>query len=220
MTWFVLSLIAILFWSGSDLFSKMGSKPDDKYSHWKMVMAVGAVMGLHAIIMLALGTPFHPRDIITYMPASAMYILSMVLGYVGLRYIELSISSPICNSSGALVAVLAILFDGIAGYSPLALFAVALVCVGAVGLGVVEAREDDELRIERQKASNYKYTKSFMALAMPAAYCVLDAAGTFADSRVLEIISRTVEDYEASANVAYELKMSFVLLNSHSFYLK
>ena len=32
--------------------------------------------------------------------------LSMTLGYVGLRYIELSISSPICNSSGALVAVL------------------------------------------------------------------------------------------------------------------
>ena len=69
MTWFVLSLIAILFWSGSDLFSKMGSKPEDKYSHWKMVMAVGTVMGLHAIVMLALGTPFHPRDIITYMPA-------------------------------------------------------------------------------------------------------------------------------------------------------
>ena len=112
MTWFVLSLIAILFWSGSDLFSKMGSKPDDKYSHWKMVMAVGAVMGLHAIIMLALGTPFHPRDIITYMPASAMYILSMVLGYVGLRYIELSISSPICNSSGAVAALLCFLFLG------------------------------------------------------------------------------------------------------------
>ena len=48
MTWFVLSLIAILFWSGSDLFSKMGSKPEDKYSHWKMVMAVVTVMGLHA----------------------------------------------------------------------------------------------------------------------------------------------------------------------------
>ena len=44
-----------------------------------------------------------------------------------------------------------------------------------------------------------------MALAMPVAYCILDAAGTFADTRVLEILSRTVEDYEASANVAYEL---------------
>ena len=91
----------------------------------------------------------------------------------------------------------------------------ALVCVGAVGLGVVEVREDDELRIERQKASNYKYTKSFMALAMPAAYCILDAAGTFADSRVLEIISRTVEDYEASANVAYELTFLLHLCGAH-----
>ena len=127
MTWFVLSLIAILFWSGSDLFSKMGSKPDDKYSHWKMVMAVGAVMGLHAIIMLALGTPFHPRDIITYMPASAMYILSMVLGYVGLRYIELSISSPICNSSGAVAALLCFLFLG-QRMTGLQLFGVVLVC--------------------------------------------------------------------------------------------
>ena len=155
------------------------------------------------------GTVINLDIILTYLPVSILYILSMAMGYVGLRYIELSISSPICNSSGALVAVLAILFDGIAGYSPLALFAVALVCVGAVGLGVVEVREDDELRIERQKASNYKYTKSFMALAMPAAYCVLDAAGTFADNRVLETLN------EDSANVAYEL--TFLLAGILSF---
>ena len=199
--WFWLSLIALLCWSGSDLFSKIGCRDArDKYSHLKMVMAVGVVMGLHAAYEVFVGGTVINLDIIlTYLPVSILYILSMAMGYVGLRYIELSISSPICNSSGALVAVLAILFDGIAGYSPLALFAVALVCVGAVGLGVVEAREDDELRIERQKASNYKYTKSFMALAMPAAYCVLDAAGTFADSRVLETLN------EDSANCAYEL---------------
>ena len=46
--WFVLALVALLCWSGSDLFSKIGSKPDDKYSQWKMVVAVGLVMGLHA----------------------------------------------------------------------------------------------------------------------------------------------------------------------------
>jgi len=203
--WFWLSLIALLCWSGSDLFSKIGCRDArDKYSHLKMVMAVGVVMGLHAAYEVFVGGTVINLDIIlTYLPVSILYILSMAMGYVGLRYIELSISSPICNSSGALVAVLAILFDGIAGYSPLALFAVALVCVGAVGLGVVEAREDDELRIERQKASNYKYTKSFMALAMPAAYCVLDAAGTFADNRVLETLD------EGSANCAYELTFLF-----------
>ena len=123
----------------------------------------------------------------------------MTLGYLGLRYIELSISSPICNSSGALVAVLTLLFVGSEGYSPLALFAVALVCVGAIGLGVVDACEDEELRAQRQSLGNYKYAKSFLALALPVAYCLLDAAGTFADNRVLEIIN------EDSANVAYEL---------------
>ena len=43
---------------------------------------------------------------------SLLYIGSMALGYLGLRYIELSISSPICNSSGALVAVLTLVFLG------------------------------------------------------------------------------------------------------------
>ena len=207
--WFWFSMIALLCWSGSDLFSKIGCRDArDKYSHLKMVMAVGVVMGLHAAYEVFVGGTVINLDIIlTYLPVSLLYILSMAMGYVGLRYIELSISSPICNSSGALVAVLAILTGGTGDYSPLALFAIALVCVGAIGLGVVEVREDEALRIERQKASNYKYTKSFMALAMPAAYCVLDAAGTFADNFVIEKISTMVAsgEGEASANVAYEL---------------
>ena len=207
--WFWLSLIALLCWSGSDLFSKIGCRDArDKYSHLKMVMAVGVVMGLHAAYeVFAGGTEISLAILWTYLPVSLLYILSMAMGYVGLRYIELSISSPICNSSGALVAVLTLLFIGTEGYSSLAFFAIVLVCVGAIGLGVVEAREDDELRIERQKESNYKYTKSFMALAMPAAYCLLDAAGTFADNFVIEKIGAMVVsgEGEASANVAYEL---------------
>ena len=130
---------------------------------------------------------------------SLLYILSMALGYLGLRYIELSVSSPICNSSGALVAVLTFLFVGMEGYTPLALFAVALVCAGAIGLGVVDSTEDAELRAARQQEGNYRYAKSWVALALPVAYCVLDAAGTFADNRVLETLN------EDSANVAYEL---------------
>ena len=207
--WFWLALITLLCWSGSDLFSKIGCRdPKDRYSHLKMVMAVGMVMGLHAAYEVFVGgTQINLSILLTYLPVSLLYIGSMTLGYLGLRYIELSISSPICNSSGALVAVLTLLFIGTEGYSSLAFFAIALVCVGAIGLGVVEAREDDELRIERQKESNYKYTKSFMALAMPAAYCLLDAAGTFADNFVIEKIGAMVVsgEGEASANVAYEL---------------
>lgn len=205
--WFWLSLIALLCWSGSDLFSKIGCRDArDRYSHLKMVMAVGVVMGLHAAYEIFVGgTVISLSILLTYLPVSLLYISSMAMGYLGLRYIELSISSPICNSSGALVAVLAILTGGASDYGPLGLAAVALVCVGAIGLGVVEAREDDELRLLRQAKGNYKYTKSVLALAMPVAYCLLDALGTFADNRVLEVFSRTIENFEDSANVAYEL---------------
>ena len=77
--------------------------------------------------------------------------------------------------------------------------AVALVCLGVVGLGIVEAREDETLRAARQEKSNYKYAKSLLAILLPVIYCLLDALGTFADSLVLESIP------EDSANVAYEL---------------
>ena len=214
--WFWLSLITLLAWSGSDLFSKIGCRDNrDKYAHLKMVMAVGVVMGLHAAYEVFVNGVVINLDIITtYLPVSLLYILSMTMGYVGLRYIELSISSPICNASGALVAIMAILTAG-EEYPPLVLFAIALVCAGVIGLGIVEFREDDELRAARQEAGNFKYAKSWLALALPIAYCILDAAGTFADSLVLEQLSHTVEDFEASANVAYEL--TFLLAGILSF---
>ena len=203
--WFWLAIIALLCWSGSDLFSKIGCRDaSDRYSHLKMVMAVGVVMGLHACFEIFVGgVEISLGIILTYLPVSLLYILSMALGYLGLRYIELSVSSPICNSSGALVAVLTFLFVGMEGYTPLALFAVALVCAGAIGLGVVDSTEDAELRAARQQEGNYRYAKSWVALALPVAYCVLDAAGTFADNRVLETLS------EDSANAAYELTFLF-----------
>ena len=204
--WFWLSLATLICWSGSDLFSKIGCRDaKDQNSHLKMVMAVGLVMGLHALYEIFIGgTEISLQIILTYLPVSLLYIGSMVMGYVGLRYIELSVSSPICNSSGALVAVITFCMFGFADYSPLAIGAVALVCVGAIGLGVVDYLEDDELRLERQKQSNYVYAKSFVALALPVAYCILDAIGTFADNRVLEILN------EDSANVAYELTFLLV----------
>ena len=200
MNWFWFAIIALLCWSGSDFFSKIGCRDaKDKFSHLKMVTAVGIVMGIHAGIEIISGVEINWQIIWTYLPVSLLYILSMAMGYVGLRYIELSISSPICNASGALVAVIALVLGTAEMDHPLQYVAVALACIGVVGLGVVEATEDKELRAARQEASNYKYAKSWLALALPIAYCILDAAGTFADALVLENLN------EDSANVAYEL---------------
>ena len=211
--WFLLSLLALVCWSGSDLFSKLGSRPDDRLSHWKMVMAVGLIMGLHAVYEMTVGgVTVQLRDLVTYLPASALYILSMIFGYVGLRYIELSVSSPVCNSSGAIAAVLCFIF---LQEMPSAIqwIGVALVTAGVVSLGIVEMRESDEVRAMRQLDGAVKYRKSVLALLFPILYCLIDALGTFFDSVLLreedtgtflDTLFPTVLD-EAVANVAYEL---------------
>ena len=201
MSWFWFSIIALLCWSGSDFFSKIGCRDAaDKYSQYKMVTAEGVVMGIHAAIEIFVGGVEISWQVIwTYLPVSLLYIGSMTLGYVGLRYIELSISSPICNASGALVAIIAIVSGTAEKMAAAQYIAIFLACAGVIGLGFVEANEDDDLRAARQEASNYKYAKSWLALALPIAYCILDAAGTFADDLVLETLN------EDSANVAYEL---------------
>ena len=198
--WFWFSIIALFCWSGSDLFSKIGcADKSDKYSHFKMVTAVGVVMGIHALYEIFVsGVPIDLSSLLKYLPVSALYILSMTIGYVGLRYIELSVSSPICNSSGAIVSLLCIVALGDRFDVPVYI-AIALICAGVIGLGFVEAREDDELRRLRQEKANYKYSKSALAIILPLMYCLLDALGTFADSMVLETLDEDV------ANVAYEL---------------
>ncbi len=211
--WFILSIVALLCWSGSDLFSKIGSKQNDKLSHWKMAMAVGLVMGLHAGYELLFGgVEITLKDIWTYMPASALYVLSMILGYVGLRYIELSVSSPICNSSGAIAAILCFVFLQEMP-NTLQWIGVACVAIGVVALGAAELTESDYAREMRQRNSKAKYDKSWIALLFPILYCLIDASGTFIDGVLLreeatgtflDAVFPNVLD-ESVANVAYEL---------------
>ena len=199
--WFLYSILALFFWSGSDLFSKIGCRDaSDKYSHFKMTMAVGVVMGLHAAYeMIVGGVVVTPEVIIKYLPVSMLYIASMTIGYLGLRYIELAISSPICNSSGAIVALLSISIYGISEFNIFQILALIAVCVGVIGLGIVNMTEDEEVRAARQAGSKYKYVPSIMALAIPVIYALLDALGTFGDSLVLQTLD------EEAANCAYEL---------------
>ena len=204
--WFILALIALVCWSGSDLFSKIGSKPDDKFSQWKMVVAVGLVMGVHAIVEIVFfKVPFSFDAMWKYLPASLCYIVSMFIGYIGLRYIELSISSPICNTSGAVASLFLIIFftdrAGIEGQTQLVMTIIGIVvcALGVTGLGFAEMSEDDEIRARRQETANIKYSKSWIALAFPVIYCFIDAAGTVADSFILDMLDEDV------ANVAYEL---------------
>ena len=72
--WFILSLISIFFWSGSDFFSKLGSPAKDKDSHLKMLM-MGLVMGAHATgQVLFHGVSFSKEILIAYLPVSFIFL--------------------------------------------------------------------------------------------------------------------------------------------------
>ena len=91
-----------------------------------------------------------------------------------------------------------------------------MIVVAIISLGIIENREDEQLRIARQAEANRKYAKSFLAILLPVIYCVLDSLGTFADTLIADNyvaslitsgLSEDVADTRAGdvLNVAYEL---------------
>ena len=212
MNWFAFSLITMLAWGAADLFYKKGAVETDRYSHLKTSVMVGVVMGIHACYTLVFGNiGYQPINLVLYLPVSAMYILSMTVGYFGLRYLELSISSPIQNSSGAVVCILCAIFLHQSMEVPL-IAAVVVIYIAIFLLGVLEKKQANALR----EAGDEKYRMGFIAFFMPIIYCVIDALGTFFDAYYLDDFEATplrgvTEDtLEAVANTSYELTFFIV----------
>lgn len=205
--WFIYALITTVAWGAADLFYKIGADEKDRYSHLKTSIMVGMVMGVHAIYLLAtknLNYDFY--NMIIYLPVSLMYILSMTIGYYGIRYLEISIASPIQNTSGAIVAILSFIFLG-QEITPLSAVAIVIICIGVVLLGVFEKHKQDEYVVEH----HHKYKIGFMAFLMPVLYSIVDSLGTFFDAYYLDdfastpLVGVTEANFEMTANVSYEL---------------
>ncbi|WP_146548843.1 DMT family transporter [Rummeliibacillus suwonensis] len=199
--WFLFSILTALAWGGADLFYKKGSDSNDKYSHLKIVVIVGLVMGLHATgYMLYKDIDFKPFDMVKYLPVSFFYIASMTIGYVGLRYLELSISSPVQNSSGAITAILLFIFFQ-QDIDWIHILGVIIITSGVMGIAIVEKQEERKIMRLNRVEVDKKYQLSFMAITFPIIYALLDGAGTFADGIYLDELKLMSEDV---ALLAYE----------------
>ncbi len=199
--WFMFALLTALAWGCADLFYKKGSDANDKFSHLKVSVMVGFVMGIHGIgYMLFKGITLDPMDMIKYLPVSALYIISMVIGYFGLRYLELSISSPVQNSSGAITAILLYIFFPQQVHW-LNILALVLITGGVIGLGVLEKRAQTEILKADKVNVDPKYQIGILAITFPIMYAVLDALGTFADGIYLDELKLISED---AALLSYE----------------
>ncbi len=193
--WFIFAVVATLGWGFADMFYKKGSDEDDKYSHLKISVWVGLVMGVCAFALLPFSeTGFSLPSLLVgavkYSPASLAYIISMVIGYAGLRYLELSIASPVQNASGALSTIVMVVYFAVTGsaasvleeFSVLDIIGTVVIVLGVIALAVVEQRLSSGEHTEADK----KYRLSALALLFPLLYCVFDTVGTAADGIILD----------------------------------
>lgn len=194
--WFLFAMITVLAWGGADLFYKKGTDSNDKYSHIKIAIVVGVVMGVHATVYLLVNkVDVHLLDMIKYSPVSLLYIISMVVGYIGLRYLNLSISSPVQNASGVVVTILCFIFFE-HKLSAIEIVSIILITIGVIGIAVF-----DRNKVDLTIGENKKYSVSFFAIIFPLMYCLLDGLGTFADAIYLDELELVSEDV---ALVSYE----------------
>ena len=190
-------ILSFLCWGIADLFYKIGnSNEKDKYSHLKTGVIVGYVMGIHATIyMLVNNVSINFIDVLKYLPVSLCYIASMVIGYKGLKYIELSISSPIQNTSGVITAILLLLFFK-ETYNLPVYIGIILVFIGIIIISIKEYKENRNFDLKV-----YKKKIKVLAIVLPLMYCLLDGLGTFLDGVYLDKMELISED---SALISYE----------------
>ncbi len=190
-------ILSFLCWGIADLFYKIGNKNEkDKYSHLKTGVIVGYVMGLHATIYMFVNkVSINFMDLLKYLPVSLCYIASMIIGYKGLKYIELSISSPIQNTSGVITAILLILFFKEAYDLPVYI-GILLVFIGILIISIKEYKENRNFDLKI-----YKKKITMLAIILPLMYCLLDGLGTFLDGVYLDKMELISED---SALISYE----------------
>ena len=207
MSWLFFAIGTAILWGAAELFYKKGARPDEKYSHLKICVWVGVVMGLHAIFtLLTQNISFNPVNILIYLPVSLFYIISMAFSYFGMRFLEESISDPIENTAGVICVFLFAVFMG-DEFHWLTWLAVIVITLGVVGVSYLENRG------ETPRKKTYGKKLAIISFCMPFLYALLDAFGTFFDDAFFLVedianapfVDVAEETIEAVANTSYEL---------------
>lgn len=205
-------IVSTLAWGIAEIFYKKGNLEHEKYSHLKTTVYVGLFMGIYATIILftqGVDLKAFPLNFVRYLPVAACYILSMILSYFGVRFLEESIADPIENTSCAIVPILCAIFLKQTLKLPV-IIGIILVAIGLICVGIFDKKGKND------RTSKLGKKLAIIAIAMPFCYMLLDAVGTFLDIYYTEsvettfLVNVTEANIEHTANCAYELTFFLV----------
>ena len=155
MLWIALTVISVALWGLADMISKMGTDPNDPYSHIRFVLCTGVAM----LVFLPFFRLFSEsgsslirllRDYPAFLLITLAYVVSLLFSFFSFRHMEASASAPLCNTSAAMVILMLLGFYAVSGrgrnigelLTPLNIIASLLVCGGVVAIGLVRSAEE------------------------------------------------------------------------------
>lgn len=216
MAWLLITLLATVSWGFTDLFSKMSVDDNDKDFYIKLTIWTGLATGVLFILILPFSESKMPvvelaAKYVVFIPTTLLYILSIILGFVGLRYLELSVFSPVQNASGGMAMLMILAYylysgrisDVSEAISPMDGLGVSLITAGILAIAVVQqhlSKREKEIKHE-----NKKYRYGALALLFPLSFCLMDAVGMAIDNFVLN----GTEDIDGIGAIDYLILYNF-----------
>ena len=172
--WLFFTLATTFLWGLAELFYKKGARPEEKFSHLKIAVCVGIVMGLHATFILATqDINYDPVNMIRYLPVS-----------------------------GAITSILSVAILGkvISGTS---VVAIIVIVIGILGIGFLEGHGDtDRKKKLGKKMAIIAFAMPFCYAIIDALGSFLDIY--YLDIELSPLVNVTEDTIEAVANTSYE----------------
>jgi len=198
MSWILLTVLSVMIWGLADVISKKGTDINDEYSHVRFVICNGVVM-LFALPILGLFSESGQsiRSLLAEYPVffcvTLAYLISLLFSFFSFRNMEASVSSPLCNTSAAMVFFMLLFFYIFTGHMsdvydlliPINVFASILICVGVIAIGIVRSDEEKEIS-KRDRILNKSIKYGAAAILFPLLSAFFDALESVGDSLMVD----------------------------------
>ena len=186
--WLVLTLVSMFAWGCADVFYKIGMSDDDPDNWLKIAVVLGLMMGL----LVPLLSPFSDsgasipvlmKNNMLFMIVPVAYAVAMTFSNIGLKYLELSIFSPVMNASGAFPVVFLILYYIATGRASSLQEEVSFIDAAGAVMIIVSVII---LAVIEQKLSGQELHKGAKYLLYPLMFCIVDTIETVVCAIILD----------------------------------